>query len=255
MLGAPTTVARLACALALALVVALVVGKLAGSSRAAAPVEERSHGVGSLAQVRRALLETWGHLAPWILVGLVATALVEPWISTDWAAAMPGWLQVVVLSLAGMPTYICATAATPFAALLLVKGFTPGAVIAFLLTGPATNVTTFGALRRMHSTRIAVAFVVTAFLVTCVLGWSVDAALSGVPRAEPRPFFDEHGALAQIATVVLLALTFWVLVREGPRAFFAQLWITDEPSQRAHQHDHDHAHAAPSPACAETSAK
>jgi hypothetical protein len=46
-----------------------------------------------------------------------------------------------------------------------------------------------------------------------------------------------------------------VLVREGPRAFFAQLWITDEPSQRAHQHDHDHAHAAPSPACAETSAK
>jgi uncharacterized membrane protein YraQ (UPF0718 family) len=135
MLGPATAIARLLCALVLALCIGWIVGSFVHRERGVASGVDEREPAGSWAAVQRALLETWGHLAPWILIGLVATALVEPWISTDWAAATPPWAQVLVLSLAGMPTYICATAATPFAALLLAKGFTPGAVIAFLLSG------------------------------------------------------------------------------------------------------------------------
>lgn len=240
MLGPATTIARLLCALILALAVGLIVGRMVRGASVCALHEGEGARPGSWASMRRALFETWGHLAPWILVGLVATALVEPWISTDWAAATPAWVQVIVLSLAGMPTYICATAATPFAALLLAKGFTPGAVIAFLLTGPATNVTTFGALRRMHSTRVAIAFVVTAFAVTCLLGWSVDSVVRDVAIKSPTELHEHGGPLAHCATAILLALTLWVLFLEGPRAFFAQLWITDEPHAHDHDHEHDH---------------
>ena len=247
MLGGATTLARLVCALLLALVVGLVVGRLASAPapEAGALVEQPRGGRAPLAAFRRGLVETWGHLAPWILFGLVVTALVEPWISTAWARALPGWAQIAVLSLAGMPTYICATAATPFAALLLAKGFTPGAVIAFLLTGPATNLTTIGALRRMHSRRVALAFVVTALTTTWVLGLGVDGLMGSV--APPAALAGEehaHGAGTLLAALVLGALTLWIVVVEGPRGFLAQLWPEGSPGRHGHGHGHEHPHAA-----------
>jgi len=251
LLGPQTTFARLACALVLAVVVGWVVGRpgrhlavpAGGDDLFAEPAPRE---LGALRAVRRGLLETWGHLAPWIVMGLVATALVEPWISAEWSRSLPPWVQVLVLSLAGMPTYICATAATPFAALLLIKGFAPGAVIAFLLTGPATNLTTFGALRRLHSRPTAVAFVACALAVTFGLGLLVNLLPLEVPqRTQILEAQGEHGWLQGVSASLLLLLTLWVLFREGPRAFLAQLWPEGSAGREGHHHDHGeaaHAH-------------
>lgn len=249
MLGVETTVARLVCALALALAVGLLVGRLASAAGPTQVSEPSAPATvaGSLAAVRRGLLETWGHLSPWILFGLMVTVLVEPWISTEWAQRLPPWSQVVVLSLAGMPTYICATAATPFAALLLAKGFSAGAVIAFLLTGPATNVTTYGALRSIHSRGLATGFVLTALLSTWLLGMGVDLVLDsarlGAPLADAE---HAHGSLALAAAFLLAGLTLWVIVREGPRGFLAQLLPEGSAARDGHHHGHGHGgHADP----------
>ena len=235
MLGPEATLARVACALALALVIGLVVGRIADSAgrHGVEHVHDPSRPRGAWAQLRHGLLETWGHLSPWILFGFVLTALAEPWIDADWARRTPAWVQVIVLSLAGMPTYICAAAATPFAAMLLAKGFAPGAVIAFLLTGPATNLTTFGALQRMHARKVAVAFVLTALAATCALGMGVDFFLTGEVRDAAPEEVHEHGALAYASAVVLGLLTLWILFRGGPRAFLGQLWGSE-----THSHDH-----------------
>ena len=251
LLGPGPTLARVAAAAIVALAVGLVVGRLAereGARFERVPNDE-ARPAGAVASVRHGLLETWGHLAPWILFGLVLTALVEPWISTEWAQRMPPWVQVIVLSLAGMPTYICATAATPFAALLLAKGFAPGAVIAFLLTGPATNLTTFGALSKLHSRSVAWAFVATAALATCLLGWGTNALLGDsfaaaavVAHGHAHGGAEHsHSALAISAAALLGVLTVWVLLREGPRAFLAQLGSSDGDAP-AHHHHHHHGH-------------
>jgi hypothetical protein len=246
LLGGPTTLARLGCALVLALLTGWVVGRIAEGTKTCAldhgHDDERPTGLTPASAIRRGLLETWGHLSPWILAGLVATVLVEPWISTDWAERMPPAVQVLVLSLAGMPTYICATAATPFAALLLVKGFAPGAVIAFLLTGPATNLTTFGALRRLHSRKLAASFVLVALVVTCGLGLLVNGLSLPTPtEAVALGAEHEHGWL-QIASAALLGLlTLWVLFQGGPRNFLAQLWPEGSEGREGHGHE-GHAH-------------
>lgn len=257
MLGGPTTIARVVCALVLALAVAWIVGAVAER----APSHAQAHAL--IAQRPRdlrgalthGLFETWAHLAPWILLGLLLTAIVEPWISTGFADSIPSWLQVVLLCLAGVPTYICASAATPFAALLLAKGFAPGAVIAFLLTGPATNLTTFGALRRVHSTRVALLFVAVAITVTCALGWTVNALLAAAPArtaVEALEHEHSHGWPAWSAACVLAALTVWLVLRAGPREFLAQLWLSDGGAPHAHAHQHapsaEHAHPGASSA-------
>ena len=55
---------------------------------------------------------------------------------------VPTGADVFVMALVGMPLYVCASGATPLAAALIAAGVSPGAGIAFLLSGPATNITT-----------------------------------------------------------------------------------------------------------------
>ena len=43
-------------------------------------------------------------------------------------------------------------------AVMLAAGVSPGAAMAFLLTGPATNITTFGTLNQLHGPKVAWSF-------------------------------------------------------------------------------------------------
>ena len=237
LLGGPATLARVASAVVLAFVVGSVVGALAPARR----VEPSGAGVHSratpLAAFGRGLIETWSHLAPWMLLGLGVTALVEPWISTEWVSSLPVWAQIGLLGLAGVPSYVCASAATPFAALLLAKGFAPGAVLAFLLSGPSVNLATFAMLRREHSRKLALAFGATALLAIAGLALAAGAFLGtsgwSIPAAP-----HEHGIAAWIASSLLALLTLWILAREGPRAVLAQLWSDASPDHSGHACEH-----------------
>ncbi|MBK8179832.1 MAG: permease [Planctomycetes bacterium] len=185
--------------------------------------------------VVRGVFETWAHLGPWILFGLFATVVAEHYFmesATGWAASITPWQQVLALTLLGLPSYICATAATPFAAVLLASGFSPGAVLAFLLTGPATNWTTFAALSQLHSRKVALLFAATALVVTVALGLGVNTLLGPVASGTGPDHGAPPGMLNFASTAVLCALTLWVALRLGPRGFLAQL----SPGAAPHVH-------------------
>ena len=93
-----------------------------------------------------------------ILFGIAVAAFASPFLNAEWLQEMPGPLEVIVFAFLGMPSYVCASGATPLVAILIAGGVSPGAGLAFLLTGPATNVTTFGVLSRLHGRRLALAF-------------------------------------------------------------------------------------------------
>lgn len=88
------------------------------------------------------------------------------------------------------PLYIGATASTPIAAVLILKGLSPGAALVFLLTGPATNMATLTVLVNVLGKR-ATAIYLAAIAVFAVLsGLAVDQvyALLGISaKAAARP--------------------------------------------------------------------
>src|SRR5207248_7836816 len=49
-------------------------------------------------------------------------------------------LTMLAMLVVGIPIYTCASASTPIAAALVLKGLSPGAALVFLLSGPATNI-------------------------------------------------------------------------------------------------------------------
>ncbi|MFT6986278.1 MAG: uncharacterized membrane protein YraQ (UPF0718 family) [Psychromonas sp.] len=78
-----------------------------------------------------------------LLIGLFFAALVQTYLPAyfmaEWGDGILAMLAIVIISI---PMYICATASTPIAAGLLLAGISPGAVLVFMLAGPATNIAT-----------------------------------------------------------------------------------------------------------------
>ncbi|MEH6453296.1 MAG: SO_0444 family Cu/Zn efflux transporter, partial [Psychromonas sp.] len=85
----------------------------------------------------------------WLLVGLFFAAIVQTYVPVDFMAKWgDGVLAMLVMVVISVPMYICATASTPIAAGLLLSGVAPGAVLVFMLAGPATNIATLGVVAK-----------------------------------------------------------------------------------------------------------
>jgi len=188
---------------------------------------------------REGFVEMVDHTAAWILVGLGVSALLVPYMSPDLMARLPGGLDVPIAALLGLPLYVCASGSTPLAAVLLINGLSPGATLAFLLTGPATNLSTFGVLSRLHGRRAALLFAVFVFALACLLGWAVNAFLPSLKVAALPSLHEGHYGLFHWTCLIgLAALFFLALFRMGARDFLGQLFT--DPTHEEHGHDHDH---------------
>ena len=112
------------------------------------------------AGMRYAFGELWGDLAGWFFSvccwpGLIS-ALVPETLITGY---LSGGISSMLLMLAfGIPLYICATASTPIAAALILKGVSPGAALVFLLAGPATNMATLTVLADLLGKRTTLVY-------------------------------------------------------------------------------------------------
>ena len=123
-----------------------------------------------------------------------------------------------------MPTYVCASAATPLVAVLLLGGLSPGAALAFLITGPATNITTFGVLTQLHGKRAAVMFSLAIIGTSVGLGYAVNAFFGNIPIVALDMLTVEGASAYKIASLIGLVLLFSAsLLRRGPRGFVAEL--------------------------------
>ncbi len=108
-----------------------------------------------------------------ILGGLLYLAIPSDLMANEYAR----WLSYPVMVLVGVPLYICASASTPIAAALVAKGFSPGAALIFLMTGPATNTGTIAIVASQFGARFASVYVGSVIAVTLVLGIAVDLVM------------------------------------------------------------------------------
>ena len=257
LLGSELAIARILASVIVALAVGAVVGAIADR------LMTRPQDLGpSQAQVRgnfwrRVRLglhygfgEIVDHIGPWLLLGLVIASLVEPMLDGMWLAALPWGIDVAIFALLGMPVYVCASGATPLVAVLIHKGISPGAALAFLLAGPATNITTFGVLAKIHNRRIAFFFAAAIAILAIALGVGLNLVLGEITGIELHGLAAEEPSLLSIVCLAALAIVFVIsLLRQGPRGFIAQVL---DPYEDGHDHDHgcadgcghghDHAH-------------
>ncbi len=240
LLGPGLTGARLAGAIVVAVTTGVLVGRFtAGRSDPGAAIGAGVEVASAHVSPSAALEASVFHLAPWVLVGLVAAAFLEPLLQANAFAALSGFFGVVVAVALGGPLYLCAPAAVPVAVVLLHKGASPGAVVAFLLTAPAMNVTTFGLLARLISRRASIVFSATFLVGAVVAGVLVDAIATRFELMPPslHALADTGTTTTQrVALAVWVGIVAWSLARQGARGFLAQILGPLDDAKGGHVH-------------------
>jgi uncharacterized protein len=81
---------------------------------------------------------------------------------------------ILVMMALGIPIYVCATASIPVAAALILKGVSPGAAFAFLMTGPATNAAGIATVWKLMGPRTALVYLASVALAALAGGLTLD---------------------------------------------------------------------------------
>ena len=163
--------------------------------------------------------DVWGDIVFWFFAGLLIAGVITVFIPENILEMVlgGGLVSMLTMLLIGMPLYICATASTPVAAALLLKGASPGAVLVFLLAGPATNMTSLSVLTRILGKSGTVRYLVVIALSSILFGLGVDwlyQFLSIEPRAIMQQARETMPFGVKIAsTFILLLLSLYHLVK------------------------------------------
>jgi uncharacterized membrane protein YraQ (UPF0718 family) len=124
--------------------------------------------------------ELWEDIAKWFLFGLLLAGLITVLIPDDIFSRYlgPGLPAMLLMLIVGIPLYICATASTPIAAALILKGVSPGAALVFLLVGPATNMASLTVLVGTLGKRATAIYLTSIAVCSVIFGMIVDQIYS-----------------------------------------------------------------------------
>lgn len=185
--------------------------------------------------------ELWADLAGWFMVGMVLAGVIAVVVPEDMMATyLGGGLSSMLLMLAvGIPLYICATASTPIAAMLILKGVSPGTALVFLMAGPATNITSLSVLTGVLGKRATSIYLASIAIMSVVCGLALDGlylwlGLSAQATLGTASEIVPHW-LQVIGAIGLLGLS----VKPIARTLRAKL-SRRRHSHAGHDHDHDH---------------
>ncbi|WP_394230145.1 SO_0444 family Cu/Zn efflux transporter [Shewanella colwelliana] len=158
----------------------------------------------------------------WLLIGLFFAALVQTYVPGDFMAKWgDGILAMLVMVLISVPMYICATASTPIAAGLLLAGVSPGAVLVFMLAGPATNIATLGVVTKELGKRALYGYLGGVLGVALVSGIIVNYLVDTFGFVVMPQIGEQHSLLPATVVytsgVVLAILMLKVLLDKLPK--------------------------------------
>ena len=147
--------------------------------------------------------------APSLLSGMIVAALIQQLVPENFGIEYLGGntvLEFAAVLIFSIPLYICSSASVPVAMALILKGFSPGAALLFLIAGPTIHSVSITSMRQIIGTKamlIAVGVIafwaVTAGILVNIFNIPVDTVTSyGVSTG--------HGVILKNICGIILAL-------------------------------------------------
>ena len=122
-----------------------------------------------------------------LLAGVVIAGTISALVPANFVPTYLGGgiVSIAAMMLLGLPLYVCASASVPIAAGLIHAGVSPGAVLAFLISGPASNAATLTTVWKLFGRRTTLlylaAIVISAIGGGLLLDWLMAALHAAVP--------------------------------------------------------------------------
>ena len=162
--------------------------------------------------LRYAFVDLLRDISGWLLIGIllggvISYTLPETFIQNYLGT---GWQAMLVMLVIGIPLYICASASTPIAAALMLKGMSPGAALVFLLAGPATNTASLPVLIKFLGKRAVVLYLIAIAVCTLSFGMLVNYFADALGISAATVMLHAHHPMPELFrigfTVFLLGL-------------------------------------------------
>lgn len=182
-----------------------------------------------------------------MLIGLIFAATVLTLVPADWIVLLTGsrtvWSLLLVI-LVALPVYTCSMAAIPVVFSFLVAGMSPGAAVAFIIAGPATNFGEMNALRAQIGWRTALYYFVSLVTIAVGAGFLLDHLIhpglpASITAATHQHTHGAHSTPSWLAWLSLLALVSMMLIETLRRCKQLRLlnWLTSSSgsSRSVHQ--------------------
>lgn len=124
-------------------------------------------------------------ISKWLIIGLLLAAFISVLIPDDFFSSYIGndFIGMLVILVASIPLYICATSSVPVAAILMMKGISPGAALVFLMAGPATNAATITVLNKVMGKKTMWSYLISIISGALLFGLLIDNVF-------PREWFE-----------------------------------------------------------------
>ena len=128
-----------------------------------------------------AFIEMMADIAKWLVIGLLIAAFISVIIPDNFFQEfqISGFLGMLIILVASIPLYICATSSVPIAAVLLLKGLSPGALLVFLMAGPATNAATMTVIGKNLGNKTLWIYLSSIIAGSLLFGLIIDHFLPG----------------------------------------------------------------------------
>lgn len=186
-----------------------------------ASTSDRSEGPGALSRraLRYGFVTMVDEIGFWLVSGFLLTGVITALVPDNLveAAVGQGPRALLTMLLMGIPLYMCASASTPVAAALMLKGISPGAALVFLLAGPATNASSLVVIARVFGRRFVAIYLGSVIVTALGMGYMLDLALDrlGITLRPPMSLAatESAGILETVCAVLLAALLLWSMAR------------------------------------------
>ncbi|MBN1572235.1 MAG: SO_0444 family Cu/Zn efflux transporter [Deltaproteobacteria bacterium] len=199
------------------------------------------------AAVKYSFGELFEDFALWFVIGVVLagaiTYLAPERLMERYLGG--GLHSMLIMLLAGIPMYICATASTPIAAALILSGVSPGAALVFLLAGPATNLASLSVVAGTLGKRSAAIYLATISVVAVSMGLLTDRLYSALGVTPGAYAGKASEFIGEPVKAVLAAVSAILLIIAVYNKYARRKGSCDSTCSVEHIHcegDHDHHH-------------
>jgi uncharacterized membrane protein YraQ (UPF0718 family)/copper chaperone CopZ len=149
-----------------------------------------------------------------VMVGVLLGGAIAAFLPRDFSQAylsnpLIAYPLMLVISI---PLYVCAIGSVPIAAAMMTKGLMPGAALAFLIAGTATNAVTIAFVAKKFGKKMVLIYLVSIMLLAVASGIVLDFLMGGVVvrdmlfKGRELPFWLQLGSLILFVGLVSRSL-------------------------------------------------
>lgn len=183
-----------------------------------------------------AMGEVTDFTGPWLVFGLLVATLCGEGLDPAWLQALTAThLTVPVMALLALPLYLCGSASTLIAAVLISKGLSVGGALAFMWSASMISPAALSAIKKAFGNRVGLS--VLASICAGVIGAGMLVDLSSTPgwALQPPLLALTCAALSPAAWALWLLLT-WAILRQGVRQAVDQIALLNREGAPSHHH-------------------